>query len=70
VLATLLISAPSAHTDEKTKLTGEQHANGIQGYEVLAGDSKDPGFDFNFMVVAYQYGTRELYWSDGIKCMN
>ncbi len=66
-LVVLLIFVVNAKAGEKTKLTGEQLSERIQGYEVLAGVSKEPGLGFNFMVVAYQNGTRELYWNDGTK---
>lgn len=67
VLAVLFIFSISAHAEEKIKLTGTQLKERINGYEVLAGESKEPGLGFNFMVVAYQNGTRELYWNDGVK---
>ncbi len=67
VLAVLSFSVVNAKAGEKTKLIGEQLSKRIQGYEVLAGISKEPGIGFNFMVVAYQNGTRELYWNDGVK---
>ena len=67
VFAVLSISVVNAKADENIKLTGEQLSKRIQGYEVLAGISKEPGIGLNFMVVAFQNGTRELYWNDGIK---
>ena len=67
VLALLLSFAVSAEADSKIKLTGNDLSERITGYEVLAGISKEPGLGFNFMMVAFQNGTRELYWNDGIK---
>lgn len=63
----LFLFVTSAMAGDKMQLTGEQLAQRIQGYEVLAGVSKESGLGFNFMVVAYQNGTRELYWNDGTR---
>jgi hypothetical protein len=67
MLAALFIPAASVHAEERIKLTGPELAARNSGYEVLAGVSKEPGLGFNFMVVAYQNGTREIYWNDGVK---
>ncbi len=67
VCVLLLTVAVSAEAKGKTKLTGAELAARILGYEVLAGVSKEPGLGFSFMVVAYQNGTRELYWNNGVK---
>jgi|GEM_PF-5143835 len=67
VLALLLTVAVSAEAGGKTKLSGSDIAKRISNYEVLSGVSIEPGFGFYFMVVAFQDGTRDLYWNDGIK---
>ena len=59
----LIFVAISAEAGEKTKLTGLQLVERIGGYEVIAGTSPQ----YNYMVVAYSNGTREVYWNDGVK---
>ena len=62
----LIISvAISAEASEKIKLTGPQLDERIDGYEVIAGTSSQP--EYNYMVVVYSNGTREVYWNDGLK---
>jgi hypothetical protein len=62
----LIFVAISAEASEKIKLTGPQLAERIGGgYEVIAGTSNQA--EYNYMVVAYSNGTREVYWNDGLK---
>ena len=65
LLILLLSAAISAEAGEKVKLTGSQLVERMSDYEVLAGISHEGGY--NFMVVVYSNGTREVYWNDGIK---
>lgn len=61
----LLFAARPVEAGEKIKLTGSQLVDRIGGYEVIAGISHFASF--NYMVVAYSNGTREVYWNDGLK---
>ncbi|MFT5730789.1 MAG: hypothetical protein ACI8PB_004979 [Desulforhopalus sp.] len=65
ILLLLIFVAISAEANEKMKLTGPQLVERIGGYEVIAGTSSQS--EYNYMVVAYSNGTREVYWNDGIK---
>ncbi|MBF0289219.1 MAG: hypothetical protein HQM14_15480 [SAR324 cluster bacterium] len=65
VLLLLIFASISAEAIEKIKLTGPQLVERIGGYEVIAGTSNQG--KYNYMVVVYSNGTRELYWNDGIK---
>jgi hypothetical protein len=65
ILLLLIFVANFAGASEKIKLTGPQITERIGGYEVIAGTSNQDGY--NYMVVAYSNGTREVYWNDGIK---
>jgi len=65
ILLLLIFVAISAEASEKIKLTGPQLVERIGGYEVIAGTSSQA--EYNYMVVAYSNGTREVYWNDGIK---
>ncbi len=64
-LLLLIFVAISADASEKVKLTGSQIIDRIGGYEAIAGVSNQA--EYNFMVVAYANGTREVYWNDGLK---
>lgn len=64
-LLLLIAVATSAEASEKIKLTGIQLIERIGGYEVIAGTSNQA--EYNYMVVAYSNGTREVYWNDGLK---
>ena len=65
ILLLLIFVVNSAEASEKIKLTGPQLVERIGGYEVIAGTSNEA--EFNYMVVAYSNGTREVYWNDGLK---
>jgi hypothetical protein len=61
----LVFVSISAEASEKIKLNAQQLVDRINGYEVIAGTSNNE--NFNYMVVAYSNGTREVYWNDGLK---
>ena len=65
ILLLIIFVAISAEASEKINLTGSQLDERIDGYEVIAGTSSQP--EYNYMVVVYSNGTREVYWNDGLK---
>lgn len=61
----LIFVAITAEASERIKLTGSQIIDRIGAYEAIAGFSNQA--EYNYMVVAYSNGTREVYWNDGLK---
>lgn len=64
IMLLFILTATSAQASDRVKLTGTQLVDRMGAYEVIAGTSSQP--EFNYMVVAYANGTREVYWNDGV----